>query len=539
MVPNVNARGTSFKGVTAYLMHDKENPKSSERMAWSATRNMITDDIELAAKIMAFTDMHSEDIKQDFGGSVAGTKREAGAVYHFSLSESPHNNPSQEEWERYVEQNIKILGLEDHQYYMVAHNDEPHAHVHVVVNLVHPETGKINSLHNDFKKMDKLAHEYELEHGIVCEERNKKYQAWEQDKKAFKEKERRAEYAEKVTTAFEQSDNAQSFKAALEYEGLTLAQGNRRGFVLVDEQGEIYALNRLIKFSDDIKRKEKNTAIKNKLGNIDKDTLPIATQLQEDRQFIDRDAIEVEQQHKLLDAAEKSASEQIKADKIAEEKAKALLLKIKRYQKQKADFDRQEKYSLIQYFIDQKIKASRQKWGIKALKKQRENLRKDLVLNSGFIARMTGKHREAIERLEAHQKTLNERLLRFRCDIVYFNRNRPQWLLKKELKKYGFKPELSEKEKTERTIIHEQIRRYKEIKAAIEQSNQTTAQENNPLPETLKDSFGRYVEQSAKGELEPAQAPNLSQSFIESVDHMAKGMEEEEEHNALDRRQEL
>jgi len=322
MVPNVNARGTSFKGVTAYLMHDKGNAVSSERVAWSATRNLHTNDIENAAKIMAYTDMNADSLKQSFGGSAAGAKREAGAVHHFSLSESPEHNPTQEQWENYVEQNIKVLGLEEHQYYMVAHNDQEHDHVHVVVNLIHPQNGKINSLHNDYKKMDRLAHEYELENGIVCEERNKKYQAWEQKKQAFTEKERRAEYGEKVTTAFQQSDNAKSFKAALEYEGLTLAQGNRRGFVLVDDRGEIYALNRLITFDGDLQRKEKNAAIKEKLQGIDKAALPMANQLQESRQFIDKEAIEIESQAKLSDAAEITAQEQIKAEAAAHLQAK-------------------------------------------------------------------------------------------------------------------------------------------------------------------------------------------------------------------------
>lgn len=255
MIPNINPRGTSFKGVTAYLIHDKDKAETSDRVAWTATENLIADDIEIACKIMAFTDNSSESLKHSFGSSAAGSKREAGAVYHFSLSEHVGNDPTQEEWKKIVSNNIKTLGIEGHQYYMVAHNDEQHAHVHVVVNLVHPESGKVNSVYNDFKKLDKLAHEYELENGIVCKDRDKKYKAWEQEKNAFKEKENREEYAEKVTRAFQQSDNSKSFKSALEHEGLTLSQGNRRGFVLVDTQGQIFALNRLISFDGDINRK--------------------------------------------------------------------------------------------------------------------------------------------------------------------------------------------------------------------------------------------------------------------------------------------
>lgn len=359
MVPNVNARGTSFKGVTAYLMHDKDNAETSERVEWTATRNMITDDIEKASKIMAFTDMHSEGIKRDFGGSAAGAKREVGGVYHFSLSESPENKPTQEEWEKYVDDNIKVLGLEGHQYYMVSHNDEPHAHVHVVVNLVHPETGKINSLHNDYKKMDKLAHEYELENGIVCEDRDKKYKAWEQEQNAFKEKERREEYAVKVTQAFEQSDNSKSFKSALEHEGLTLAQGNRRGFVLVDQNGEIFALNRLISFDDGLKRKEKNAAINDKLEGIDKAALPVADKLQEERRTIDREAQEVKAQNALADSAEihaketeKQEVEKAKAEKLLKEKQKEIHERGRNNKSELWDLQQKEKTELTQKLKD-------------------------------------------------------------------------------------------------------------------------------------------------------------------------------------------
>ncbi len=45
-------------------------------------------------------------------------------------------------------------------------------------------------------------------------------------------------------SAWERSDNAQSFKQALQGYGFTLAQGDRRGFVAVDYKGEVYSLTR-------------------------------------------------------------------------------------------------------------------------------------------------------------------------------------------------------------------------------------------------------------------------------------------------------
>ena len=72
-------------------MHDKK-AQTSERVAWTETRNLHTDNIENASKVMAYTDMNAESLKRSFGGSSTGAKREAGAVYHFSLSEDPKNS---------------------------------------------------------------------------------------------------------------------------------------------------------------------------------------------------------------------------------------------------------------------------------------------------------------------------------------------------------------------------------------------------------------------------------------------------------------
>jgi hypothetical protein len=61
---------------------------------------------------------------------------------------------------------------QDHQALLVAHNDKPHAHVHVMLNAVHPETGL--RLNEDFehRRAQAWALAYEQQHGkIYCEQR--------------------------------------------------------------------------------------------------------------------------------------------------------------------------------------------------------------------------------------------------------------------------------------------------------------------------------------------------------------------------------
>ena len=60
MIPKINGLGRSFAGVAAYCLHDApepddRSPESSERVAWTDTRNLPTIRAERAARLMAAT----------------------------------------------------------------------------------------------------------------------------------------------------------------------------------------------------------------------------------------------------------------------------------------------------------------------------------------------------------------------------------------------------------------------------------------------------------------------------------------------------
>lgn len=274
MVPNVNKRGYSFKGVSSYLLFGDKNSPNPDRVAWAKTGNLYTDDIEKAASFMAWTDMERETIRnhwraeQGLQPSNAGQKANAGNVYHYSLSWRDDQDPEQAHMQETVVSSLERLGLSEHQYFMVAHNDTDHAHVHVVVNLVHPETGKIANVYRDHKNLDRWAHEYEQEHGIVCEDRDRKYQSWAREDYEHgygqipdSKKERTALYKDQLTAAYEQSDSSSAFINAMQDKGLELAlkTGSRRGFVFVDARGDIFGLTRHI---DGVKTKEVTAFLK-------------------------------------------------------------------------------------------------------------------------------------------------------------------------------------------------------------------------------------------------------------------------------------
>jgi hypothetical protein len=170
MVPKVAGRGSSFKGAALYYLHDK-GALTSERVAFSHTENLPTRDAEKAVKCMAWTAMHQSEIKARAGGSAKGRKLE-NPVYTYSLSWAPDESPTPEAMIEAARESVRALGLEGHEMLFVSHNDEPHPHIHVIVNRVHPETGIAAPLSNDHLKLSAWAEEYEKRQGkIRCEQR--------------------------------------------------------------------------------------------------------------------------------------------------------------------------------------------------------------------------------------------------------------------------------------------------------------------------------------------------------------------------------
>ncbi len=67
MIPKINGLGRSFAGVAAYCLHDAptpddRSPETSERVAWTDTRNLATIRAERAARLMAATAKAAPDL---------------------------------------------------------------------------------------------------------------------------------------------------------------------------------------------------------------------------------------------------------------------------------------------------------------------------------------------------------------------------------------------------------------------------------------------------------------------------------------------
>lgn len=178
MVPNVAKTGTSFKGAALYYLHDKREAWESERMtadrvAWTQTRNLATENPDLAWRIMAATAMDQDRLKAEAGVKNTGRKS-ANSVYAYSLAWHPDElkTLSKAEMLRAADESIRVLSAEGHQALIICHRDEPHPHVHIILNRVDPETGRMLGTSNDRVKLSQWSEAYERERGkIWCEQR--------------------------------------------------------------------------------------------------------------------------------------------------------------------------------------------------------------------------------------------------------------------------------------------------------------------------------------------------------------------------------
>ena len=316
MIVHVASRGHSFKGAGQYYLHDKK-ADTSERVAWAQTHNLPTDDPEKGLRWMAHTSMNAEQLKGQAGVARTGRKARAGSVYAFALSWHPEQNPDREEMQRAAFDTLERLRLQEHEAVMVAHRDTGHPHVHVIVNLVSPKDGRTAVPSYDRLTLSTWAQEHEMEEGkIYCEERVKNNeQRREQAKEGretgmVKHREKRHETAETIQGLYSRSDSGKAFQAALSGEGFTLAKGDRRGFVLVDQEGKIYSLSRQL-------QGQRAKDINARLSDLDQEALPMAKDVAEERQYFDRDKYDAEWQERIVDAgiewertAEKKKGEQ-------------------------------------------------------------------------------------------------------------------------------------------------------------------------------------------------------------------------------------
>ncbi|MBB5353694.1 hypothetical protein HNR46_003955 [Haloferula luteola] len=230
MVPFITKGGASFERAWRYFCHDKR-ASTSERVEWIEFRNLMTDDPARAWRMMEYTRQSAERLKAR-AGKRRGGKRVTHPCFSYSLSWHPDERPSREEMVSAAEDSLKRLGLEEHQAMIVCHTDEPHAHVHLVVNRHHPLTGMAATLSHSKRKLSRFASKYERRQGTIrCPRR-------EENRRMLSSNRRKSDRRPEIGEAWAASADGPEFVDRLMRHGYTVADGGGR-IVLVDPDGEI------------------------------------------------------------------------------------------------------------------------------------------------------------------------------------------------------------------------------------------------------------------------------------------------------------
>jgi hypothetical protein len=152
-----SSSGQSFGALGTYLVGD------DGRVGWAETRNMMEG-------------MDGGRIDPD---AVAAEMRDEAAasgvakpVYHIAIAFDPDDHPTEAEVRAAADRTLRDLGLEDHQALVVRHTDQPHAHVHLMVNRVGPD-GKAWSTWRDRYRLRASMEAQERELGVRWTGRNR------------------------------------------------------------------------------------------------------------------------------------------------------------------------------------------------------------------------------------------------------------------------------------------------------------------------------------------------------------------------------
>lgn len=170
MIVRMLPSGRSFKGLAAYLTHDA-GAETRQRVAWTHTVNCAHDDAPSAVHEMLTTVHDAEALKEEAGVRAGGRALQK-PVKHLSLNWHPSDQPDQQHMIATTQTFLEHMGWADHQALLVAHTDREHAHVHVMINVVHPETGLKLDDGLEKRRAQEWALEYERAQGVIhCEQR--------------------------------------------------------------------------------------------------------------------------------------------------------------------------------------------------------------------------------------------------------------------------------------------------------------------------------------------------------------------------------
>ncbi|NRA86633.1 MAG: relaxase [Rhizobiales bacterium] len=218
------------KNLSVHLMNDKDN----DHVTLFELRGFVSDNLHGAlAEIHAIS--NGTQCKQ----------------FMFSLSLNPPKETvaSEAEFLQAIESAELKLGLQNQPRAIVFHEKEGRRHAHVVWSRIDADSMKAINLPHFKRKLNDLSRDLFLEHGWQLPDGfkhghgksplNFTLAEWQQAKRLkLDPREIKQDFAE----AWQRSDSLKAFSNALNEKGYFIARGDRRGFVAINVQGEIFSI---------------------------------------------------------------------------------------------------------------------------------------------------------------------------------------------------------------------------------------------------------------------------------------------------------
>lgn len=194
MIPRVAGSGQSFEGAGLYYLNDKQDAdgktlsakandaftkagdyalhdKGQRTMAYRVGFTSILN-MEAGTPDQAIDQMTASYDRYRAREANKRGRKLTKPVYVYSLAWAPDQTPTQDQMMAAAHSSLKAMRLEGLQTLIVQHTDEPHPHIHVIVNRIEQDGSRARNIAFDHLRFSRWAEQYERDHGgIRCDQR--------------------------------------------------------------------------------------------------------------------------------------------------------------------------------------------------------------------------------------------------------------------------------------------------------------------------------------------------------------------------------
>ncbi len=218
--------------------------------------------------------------------AISRTTRCKKYLYSLSINPDPRQGPlTRSQYRDYIARVEKKIGLTGQPRAIVFHRKDGREHCHVVWSRIMPGALKAVQISHDRKSLQTVTRKFAADHGLRLPPNMRPggrisdnappvkvilHEKHQQERTGISREDRVRE----ITLAWQQTDSAQAFVAALAHAGYHLARGDSVPYVVIDRFGEIHSLPRQI---EGIRTKE----LRARLAGFPPESLPPAAEIKQ------------------------------------------------------------------------------------------------------------------------------------------------------------------------------------------------------------------------------------------------------------------